>query len=90
MDRTTWILIGVVGLAALVTLFLLQRDEEPVLEPVVETALEPAPPVEEPSPAAPEPPPFSALSAALPYPRRACPHSPTRRGEARRRSGPRP
>jgi hypothetical protein len=40
-----------------VTLFLLQRDEEPVLEPVVETAVEPAPPVEEPSPAAPEPPP---------------------------------
>ena len=65
MDRTTWILIGVVGFAALVTLFLLQRDEEPVLEPVVETAVEPAPPVEKPPPP-PEPPPPPPVSETEP------------------------
>lgn len=54
MDRTTWILIGVVGLSALVTLFFLQRDDEPV--PVVETSAEPPPPPVEEPPPPPEPP----------------------------------
>jgi hypothetical protein len=56
MDRTTWILVGVVGFAALVTLYFMQRGEPPAPPPVVETAVEPPPPAEEPPPPAPEPP----------------------------------
>jgi hypothetical protein len=67
MDRTTWILIGVVGLAALVTLFFLQRDEAPVPEPVVETVVEPPPPpIEEPPPPPPPPPPVSETEPPAP------------------------
>jgi len=40
MDRTTWILVGLVGLGAVITVFLLRQDEPP---PVVEAVIE-APP----------------------------------------------
>ena len=65
MDRTTWILIGVVGAAALVTLYFMQRGEPPMPEPVVETVVEP-PPVEEPPPPPPEPPPPPPVSETEP------------------------
>jgi len=68
MDRTTWILVGLVGLGAVITVFLLRQDEPP--PPVVETVAEapPEPVVEEVEPEPVEPPPPAVSESEPPVP----------------------
>src|SRR5210317_1993204 len=68
MDRTTWILVGLVGLGAVITVFLLRQDEPP--PPLVETVAEapPEPVVEEVEPEPVEPPPPAVSESEPPVP----------------------